>query len=62
MTERGKTWTEAYRKQCEIRWILTLSKPQRAVFYARVAKARGEPAARVLVRDVSAEWARRHRP
>lgn len=36
-----------------------MSKPQRAAFYADVAKKRGELAARELIAEVSAEWARR---
>lgn len=59
MSDRGPTWTEEWRKECEIRWVLTLSKPARVAFYAQVAKHRGEPTARALMAEVSAEWARR---
>ncbi|WP_456243182.1 DUF7696 family protein [Zoogloea dura] len=57
----GPTWTEEHRKQCEIRWVLTLSKPQRAAFYADVARHRGKEAAQLLMAEVSAEWGRRNR-
>ncbi len=55
----GPTWTEEHRKQCEIRWVLTLTKPARAEIYGKVAKARGEATARALMAEVSAEWVRR---
>lgn len=58
MTERGPTWTEEWRMKCEVRWVLTLSKQARVAFYRDVAKQRGEPAARALMSEVSAEWAR----
>ena len=52
-------YTEEHKRKCEINTVLTMPKDARASYYARVAKARGEPAARVLMAEVSAEWVRR---
>lgn len=50
-------YTEEHKRKCEISTVLTMTKEARAGYYAKVAKARGEPAARVLMAEVSAAWA-----
>lgn len=52
-------YTMEWRRKCEISTVLTMTKDARAGYYAKVAKARGEPAARALMAEVSAEWVRR---
>jgi hypothetical protein len=52
-------YTEEHKRKCEINTVLTMTKEARAGYYAKVAKARGEPAARALMAEASAEWARR---
>lgn len=52
-------YTEEHKRKCEISTVLTMAKEARAGYYAKVAKARGEPAARALMAEVSAEWVRR---
>lgn len=46
--ERGPTWAEAYRAECEARLVASLPRAERRDYFERVAKRRGEPAAREL--------------
>ena len=46
--ERGHTWTEAWRAECEARLVASLPRAERRDYFERVAKRRGEPAAREL--------------
>ena len=50
-------YTEEHKRKCEIRTVLTMAKEVRSAYYAKVAKARGGPEARVLMAEVSAAWA-----
>lgn len=52
-------YTEEHKRKCEINTVLTMAKEVRSAYYAKVAKARGGPAARALMAEVSAEWVRR---
>lgn len=52
-------YTQEHKRICEIRTVLKMPKDARASYYARVAEARGEPAARALMAEVSAAWAQR---
>ena len=45
---RGSTWTEAWRQECEARLVASLPRSERREYFERVAKRRGEPAAREL--------------
>ena len=49
------TASEDFRRACEARWVLAHPDEWRQAYYADVAKARGEAAARQLVEDVKAE-------
>ena len=51
------TYTEAWRRQCEARYVLRMEKNQRRAYYAGVGKFRGLPASRQLIADVEAEYA-----
>jgi hypothetical protein len=46
--------SEAWRAECEIRYIAGLSDKSRTVFYLDAKKHRGEAAARILVDQVNA--------
>ena len=46
--ERGHTWTEAWRAECEARLVASLPRSERRDYFERVAKRRGDPAARDL--------------
>jgi hypothetical protein len=53
--DRGHTWSEAWRAECEARMVASLPRSQRLDYYEHIAKRRGEDAARALsaaVRDV----------
>lgn len=51
------TYTEAWRRECEARYVLGMGKDQRRSYYACVGKFRGLPASRQLIADVEAEYA-----
>ena len=44
----GHTWSEAWRAECEARLVASLPRSERREYFERVAKRRGEPAAREL--------------
>ena len=46
------TYTEAFKRECLARYILTKDRRGRQYFYAGFAKHHGEPAARQLAVDV----------
>lgn len=57
------TYTEAWRKECEARYVLGMGKDQRRSYYAGVSKFRGLPAMRELIADVEKEYESRiHHP
>lgn len=47
--ERGPTWEEPFRAECEARFVAGLPREQRLAYYQGVARRRGEPAARELI-------------
>jgi hypothetical protein len=52
----GCTWSEQYRAQCEARVVMRWEKDRRQAYYQKVAKTRGEAAARALIAVVRREW------
>lgn len=50
------TWSEQYRAQCEARVVMRWPKGKRQAYYQKVAKTRGEAAARALISAVRQEW------
>lgn len=51
------TYTEAYRLQCEVNWVLAMKdKPTRRAYMAMVAGKRGEAAANVLSDALVRAW------
>lgn len=50
------TWSEQYRAQCEARIVMRWEKDRRQAYYQKVAKTRGEAAARALIAAVRQEW------
>lgn len=52
------TYSEEWRRACEIRWVLSRDREARADYYRLVAKHRGEVAAKALIAAVNAEYAR----
>jgi hypothetical protein len=57
------TYIEAWRKECEARYVLHMGKDQRRAYYAGVSKFRGLPAMRELIAAVEKEHESRiHNP
>ena len=55
MTERGFTWTEQHRHECEVRHVLALPGHEaRREYLDAVERRRGRPAADALRADVRA--------
>lgn len=52
------TWSEAWRAECEARYVMRLPKQQRQEYYRAVAEKRGEKAAHRLVADVNRLWSK----
>lgn len=50
------TASEAWRAECEARWVMRLPKERRQAFYALVADRRGKAAAERLIADVRRLW------
>lgn len=50
------TNSEAWRAECEARWVMRLPKEERQAYYAMVKERRGEAAAQRLVADVRKLW------
>lgn len=48
--ERGPSWGEDFRAECEARFVARMLREQRSAYYDAVARRRGEAAARVLMR------------
>ncbi|SRR6266581_5548288 len=60
--ERGTLeflYSELHRRECEVRWVLSLDKESRHHYYQMVAAARGREATKLLIYDVEAEHAKR---
>lgn len=58
MIDRGHTYTEAFRHECEVRFVVNMPGPQeRRDFMDGVEKKRGKPAADRLRDGVRAAWA-----
>ena len=53
------TWSEQYRAQCEARVVMRWEKDRWQSYYQKVAKTRGETAARALIAAVRQEWMER---
>ena len=51
------TWSEAWRRECEARYMMTLSLEERRAYYAGVRKQRGEAAMKELIAEVNRQWA-----
>ena len=49
------TWSEQYRAQCEARVVMRWEKDRWQSYYQKVAKTRGETAARALIAAVRQE-------
>jgi hypothetical protein len=63
MDPRGWTYSEQYRHQCEVRYVLAMPTPERRRAYLDgVQAARGKAAADRLRADVRAAWAQSPRP
>ena len=57
MASRGPTYTEAWRHECEVRYIISMpGREQRAGYVEAVAKRRGQPAAERLRSSVRQLW------
>ena len=50
-------FTEAWRRECEARYVLSKKKDARQAYYAGVEKFRGKPATQQLIDDVRREYA-----
>jgi len=62
--ERGFTWSEEYRHQCEVRWLLRKrveSRSEALNYLSKVRDRRGEEAAKALERDVRDQWSKGNR-
>jgi len=46
--ERGPTWSEEWRAECEARMVASLPRWQRREYFERIANRRGEDSARAL--------------
>ena len=51
------TWTEAWRRECEARHMITLPLEARRDHYSGVRKVRGEAAMMELIAEVNRQWA-----
>lgn len=61
MTDRGFTWTEQHRHECEVRHVARLpTKGQRAAYFEGLEKWRGPDAVARLRADVAAAWYAAH--
>jgi len=52
---------EAYRHECEVRWLITLAPPAIKIYLVAVEKRRGLESAERLRRDARAAWEAKHR-
>lgn len=62
--ERGFTWTQEYRHQCEVRTVIRwrMEDRNRALNYMEeVKKKRGKEAGEMLERDVRDQWTKGNR-
>lgn len=62
--ERGFTWTQEYRHQCEVRTVIRwrIEDRNRALNYMEeVKKKRGKEAGEMLERDVRDQWTKGNR-
>lgn len=62
--ERGFTWTQEYRHQCEVRQVLKWRKEDRSHaldYLEAVKKKRGASAGEQLERDVKDQWTKGNR-
>ncbi len=50
------TSSEAWRAECEARWVMRQPKAERQAYYAKVAEKRGKPAVDLLMADVRRLW------
>ncbi len=50
------TWGESHRAACEARAVLQWPREQRAEYYEKVRRWRGQEAAQRLIADVRREW------
>jgi hypothetical protein len=58
--QRGHTYTEAFRHECEVRFVLKMRSPDaRSQYLAGVEARRGKPAADRLRDGVRAAWPQR---
>lgn len=53
---------EAYRHECEVRWLITLAPPAIKTYLVAVEKRRGVESAERLRRDARAAWEAERRP
>lgn len=61
--DRGFTYSEQHRHECEVRHVLALStRHERADYIAVVTKRRGDAAGERMRTDLSAAWAARRHP
>lgn len=57
MIERGYTWTEQYRHECEVRFLLSMpTRAQRAAYLDGLERKRGDAAVARLKADLTAAW------
>ena len=54
------TWTEAWRHECEARYMITLPMEARKAYYRGVREKRGEAAMNELIAEVNRQWALRN--
>ena len=47
---------EAWRAECEARWVMRQPREQRAAYYEDVKKKRGEASLSKLIEDVREQW------
>ena len=64
MTQRGYTWTEQYRHECEVRYVAAMPTRQQRADYLDAIEQRkgGKPRADALRRDLRALWQARRAP
>lgn len=46
--ERGPTWSEEWRMECEARMVAAMPRYERRAYFERIANRRGEDSARAL--------------
>lgn len=46
--ERGPTWSEKWRMECEARMVAAMPRYERRAYFERIANRRGEDSARAL--------------